>query len=181
MCRLTWVSGSAVRWCRSTDALCPSSSSSSWCSVFHSLPPPQPFSTCFPPRHSHALFTLAHTSVHSPAACAATPCSASRLHSVAQAPLHHRLVSLLALPLRHSLTGPPLSPRLCPPWSSWQQKLPPTPWIIHESVSVFGFDWRVLTPDLSLKSGGQHYGCPPEDRTSWTHLMSFLSSHCHLA
>lgn len=138
ICRLTCVFD--FRRCKSTDAL-----SFSVHYLWLRLPlspsafPSRPvflLSTCM-----HPPLSLMHTLVPS-----ATPCTSSCLRWVARAPLHHLFFSFSSASAPFA-NRPVTVPVFYPPWSSWQQKLPPPPWIIHESVSVFSFDWRVLIPD----------------------------------
>lgn len=152
MCRLTCVSGSVFRRCKTNRCTLLS------LGLYLLLRLPLSPSSVFPSRpvfllsaRMHSLLSLVHTLAHSPVP-SATPCSSSCLCWVAQAPLHHLLFSFS--PASAPFVNRPVTiPVFCPPWSSWQQKLPPTPWIIHESVSVFNFDWRVPIPDLRQSAG----------------------------
>lgn len=147
ICRLTCASGSVFTRCESTDAL--SSSSVLHLSLRLPLSPSSAFSpsTCFPPFHSHAL---------SPVTRALPPPLLAALHvpaEQAQAPLHHWLFSLspASAPFADQPATLPVS---CPQRSSQQQKLLPTPWIIHVSVSVFSFDWQCWVQASDSLQGG---------------------------
>lgn len=83
----------------------------------------------------------------------ATPCSSSCLSWTAQDCLHHWLLSISPASAPFVSWSVTVSPS-CLLCSSKQQKLPPTRWIIHESVSVFSFDWWMPSPDLSQSLRG---------------------------
>lgn len=94
-----------------------------------------------------------HPSLMRSLSSAATPCSSSCLSWTTQARIHHWLPSIspASAPFVSWSVTVSASCLLC---SSQQQKLPPTQWIIHESVSVFKFDWRKPSPDLSPSPRG---------------------------
>lgn len=85
------------------------------------------------------------------------------------ASLHHWLSSLspASAPFAHRpVTSPPSRPQC----SQQQQNLPPTPWIINESASVFSFDWRVQRPDLRQSLWWEQYWFPAK---TWTSCLYF--------
>ena len=110
-------------------------------------------STCFPPR---ALSCTSSRRSCTPSLCSLPPLLAA-LHVSAER--HRLLLSIIGsfrlCPASAPLVNQPVTiSGSGPRRSSQRQKLPPTPWIIHESVSVFRLDWRVLTPDLRQSPGG---------------------------
>lgn len=179
ICRLTCVSHSAFRRWKSTDPL----------SSFFGAPPITPSPTlsllCV---HSLPCFSsLALLRTLSRCACfcsyppslSATPCSSSYLNWAVWTSLHHWFFSLSPASAPY-VKWPVTFSASCPQGSSQPLKLPPTPWIIHESVSVFSFHWSVGPRPQTVSREEQHYCTPAENRTSYPDFKSLSSDYSHL-